>query len=425
MNPSSLRVVVVGGGIAALETALALRELAGARTEVTLVAPNAELTYRPVSVGVPFSRSHVRHHPLVEVAADAGARFVLDRVVEVLDDTHVVRLEGGDELPYDALVLAPGAVRRVVEPYALTFVGPESADALGGLLADLEGGYVRRVAFVVPAGASWPLPLYELAIMTAQEVWSMGMDDVQVSLVSPEPTPLAVFGPTASRAVGELLDEAGIDFHGSAATTMHKGSLELSGSRDALAVDRIVTLPSLEGPRLTGVPVDADGFIEVDECGRVHGLSDVYAAGDAIAYAIKQGGIATQQADAIAVAIAADAGATVDVRPSRPVLRGKLMTSGSGLSLRRFLTEGTGDGESAEHALWWPPAKVAGRYLAPYLHGREEDELVGLVTTAPHIAVHHPLEAPPLMHALGQVSIELLGQDRSPSPVAKLDDHRR
>lgn len=425
MSPPPFRVVVAGGGIAALETALALRELAGARTQVTLVAPDAELTYRPLSVGVPFSQAHARHHPLVEVAADAGASFVQDRVTEVLGERHVVRLEGGGELAYDALVLAPGAVRRVVEPHALTFVGTESADAVGDMLADLERGYLRRVAFVVPAGASWPLPLYELAIMTAREVWGMGMDDVRFSLVSPESAPVAVFGTDASLAVGKLLDEVGVDFHGSADATMRKGSVELGGSRGALAVERSVTLPSLEGPRLTGVPADGDGFIGVDECGRVHGLPDVYAAGDATTFPIKQGGIATQQADAVAVAIAADAGANLDARPFRPVLRGMLMTGGPGLSLRSFLSQGTGDGESAEHALWWPPAKVAGRYLAPYLHGREEAELVGLGATAPHVAVHHPLEAPPLMHAQGQVGIELLGQDRSPAPTASVAGRRR
>ena len=266
MSPTPLVVVVAGGGIAALETALALRELAGARTAVTLVAPDAGLTYRPLSVGVPFSQAHAKLHPLVEVAADTGAHFMQDRVTEVMGDRHVVRLESGGELAYDALVLAPGAV-RVVEPHALTFVGRQSADALGGLLSDLEGGYVRRVAFVVPAGASWPLPLYELAIMTAREVWGMGMDDVQFSLVSPEVAPLAVFGTAASRAIAKLRDEAGIACHGAADATVRKGSVELGGLRDPLMVERSVTLPSLEGPRLTGVPADVDGFIEVDEYG--------------------------------------------------------------------------------------------------------------------------------------------------------------
>ena len=94
------------------------------------------------------------------------------------------------------------------------------------------------------------------------------------------------------------------------------------------------------------------------------------------------------------------------------------MTDGPSLSLRRYLDGEDVEGEAAEHALWWPPAKVAGRYLAPYLHGREEAELLGLSHWAPHIAVHRALEPPAIGHASGQAGIELLGIDRARSPTA-------
>jgi hypothetical protein len=35
--------------------------------------------------------------------------------------------------------------------------------------------------------------------------------------------------------------------------------------------------------------------------------------------------------------------------------------------MRRALTAAPAAGQVAEHALWWPPGKVAGRWLAPYL----------------------------------------------------------
>ena len=38
---------------------------------------------------------------------------------------------------------------------------------------------------------------------------------------------------------------------------------------------------------------------------------------------------------------------------------------------------GEGDGATATHALWWPPGKVAGRYLAPWLAVRDEEALAG------------------------------------------------
>jgi sulfide:quinone oxidoreductase len=102
----------------------------------------------------------------------------------------------------------------------------------------------------------------------------------------------------------------------------------------------------------------------------------VLAAGDATTFPIKQGGLATQQADAAAAAIAQDIGAAVEPRPFVPVLRGLLLTSGAPLYLRAELDargeRRTGQarrlrGEVSARALWWPPGKVAGRYLAPYL----------------------------------------------------------
>lgn len=100
----------------------------------------------------------------------------------------------------------------------------------------------------------------------------------------------------------------------------------------------------------------------------MEGVVDVFAAGDVTDFPIKQGGIATQQADAAAQAIAARAGAPVEPEPFRPVLRGVLLTG----AVPRYLAakvEG-GHGETSEVAaepLWWPPAKIVGRYLAPFL----------------------------------------------------------
>src|SRR6202008_1259331 len=101
-----------------------------------------------------------------------------------------------------------------------------------------------------------------------------------------------------------------------------------------LPADRVITLPLLDGPRLAGLPHDRHGFIPVDAQGRVHGFTDIYAAGDCTTFPLKQGGLAAQQADAIAEMIAADAGADVVPRPFKPVLRGLLMTGGAPLYLR-------------------------------------------------------------------------------------------
>jgi sulfide:quinone oxidoreductase len=67
----------------------------------------------------------------------------------------------------------------------------------------------------------------------------------------------------------------------------------------------------------------------------------------------------------VAEAIAARAGADVRPQPFRPVLRGVLLT-GRGQAWVRTVAAG-GDGEAQRRALFWPPTKIAGRYLSPYL----------------------------------------------------------
>jgi sulfide:quinone oxidoreductase len=144
----------------------------------------------------------------------------------------------------------------------------------------------------------------------------------------------------------------------------------------------VVSLPSLVGPGLAGLPADANGFIPVDLHGLVHGEQDVYAAGDATNSLIKQGGVATQQADAAAEAIAARAGADLDPQPFRPVLRGLLLTGSTPRYMRAEVSGGRGEEwRVSDHALWWPPSKIAGKRLAPYLalrHDELETERDGL-----------------------------------------------
>lgn len=391
-SASALRVVIAGGGVAALGALLALRDLAGDLVEIALVAPEEKFSYRPLSVAQPFSLGHPTHYPLDELADELGAHLVPDTVAEVAANAKVVHCGGGITVPYDALILALGAQASRAYPTGTSFAGGDDAqEAVHGLLADLEQGYGRRVAFVAPTAVAWTLPLYELAIMTARELWSMGMDGVRFTLVTPEPRPLAAFGPIASAAIADLLERERIGFEGSAYADVRDGSIVLGPDGRRLEVDRVVSLPRLSGPGLPGVPHDADGFIPVDPHGGVLRLADVYAAGDVTDFPIKQGGLATQQADAVAEAIAARAGAPVVPAPFRPVLRGVLMTGGPARFMSRDIAGGDGDGTFAAQSLWWPPTKIAGRYLAPYLYGRDEAELVR-AGHAGHTAIDVALE---------------------------------
>lgn len=371
----TLRVLIAGGGVAAIECLLALRVLGGPRVEIALLAPEPEFVYRPVSVAEPFGRGEARRFSLSEIAHDQGATVHAGTLAAVDPIRKHVLLGSGAELDYDVLVIAVGARQRESLPGALTFGGPADVPALEALLDELDRGEIESVAFALTAAITWPLPLYELAVLTAARA-----PDRDVTLVSWEEEPLGVFGARASRAVSDLLAARGIRVRMPVRAVAAKpGVLLLEGSGRVRA-DRVVALPRLEGHRIVGVPADALGFIPTDLHGKVPGLADVYAAGDGTAFPLKQGGLAAQQADAVAESIAAGAGAAVEPRPFPAVMRGLLITGGEPLYLRADGSAATsvamrddstvrGEPESvaARSALWWPPSKIAGRYLAPYL----------------------------------------------------------
>jgi len=356
-------VVVAGAGVAGLETALALSAVASEYVTVELIAPEQEFTYRPLAVAEPFGLSRVLRAPLEQLVHAAGASLRRGAVTGVDVARKRVALEGGEERGYDSLVLALGAQARESVSGAVTFLGTAHEPEFVTLLEQASSQRLARLVFAVPATATWPLPLYELALLTRAHLKARGSDDVELLLVTPEARPLALFGPSASDAIEKLLVDAGIRVETmSVPQCWESGRLLLAGG-DAIPADAVVALPMLQGPALAGVPQDPDGFVEVDELGRVTTLQDVYAAGDLVQLPIKQGGIASQQADAVASAIAAHAGAPVQPVPFSPVLRGLLLTGFA----QGFLRAEQGTSIVDTHALWWPPAKIVGRYLAPFL----------------------------------------------------------
>ena len=371
-------VVIVGGGVAGLEALIALRALVGDRVSVTLVSQDDAFVDRPLTVAEPFGLGSAARYLLPEIAADLNAGFVHATVEAVVASEHRISCAGGPNLGFDTLILAPGARTRPPFADAIAFGLAGSGQAVKDMLSQLRSGEVRSVAFVAPSLAGWILPLYELALMTGRELARSEVEGAQLRLVTPEDRPLTLFGDQGSESVGRLLAAAGIEFNGATRATVQGGDVTLGATGESVAVDCVVTLPLMLGPGLAGVPArQPDGFIPVDEYGRVEGLADVYAAGDAVDFSVKQGGLAAQQADAVAAHVATRHGARVDAAPFRPVLRGMLFTGGEPRFMRSGVPGADPHVPGAWYPLWWPPAKIAGRYLAPYLLERSEVEGFG------------------------------------------------
>ena len=369
----AFRVIIAGGGVAGIESALALHALAPELVSIQLVSPKPEFAYRPLVVSEPFGHGHVQMVDLHAIARDTGAELRIAGLSGVDAARSLAHLDDGTTLEYDALVLACGTRLVPAVPGALTFAGVGDVEDYRRLLGEIDAGEVKSVGFVVPHGVVWPLPLYELALMTARRP---ATHRASLAIATPEEAPLDVLGPAAARAVSELLAEHSIALRTAVLPVgVHDRRLALAPEGE-IEADRFVALPEQRGIEIDGVPHLPGGFIPVDDHGRVEDLPNVFAAGDITSHLVKQGGIAAQQADAVAEVIAAEAGAAILPEPFRPVLRSVLLT-GNG---PRYLSSRLGSaGEISSVAttqpFWSPADKIAAPFLAPYLARRIEGAL--------------------------------------------------
>jgi sulfide:quinone oxidoreductase len=386
MGRTPLRVTIVGGGVAALETLIALRALAEDRVALELITPSAEWTYRPLAVGEPFGTGAVKRYDLVRIARDHGAALHLAGIEAVEPDERRVLTWDGRRLTYDVLVVTTGAVPAVSLPGSVTIGGTSYTARFRAVLQGLGEGRVRHLAFALPTTVSWPLPLYELALMTADRTVSRAGEEPELSIVTPEREPLELFAAPAANAVARLLDQRRIAFHGGQHPAEVRTGELITVPGGSIPADSVISLPEQRGPSLPGLPHDARGFIPTDLHGNVQGHEDVFAAGDVTTYPLKQGGLAAQQAAAAAESVAARAGAPIEPQPFRPVVRGLLLTGGKPEFVRADVS-GAADRlpESSPQPLWWPPSKIATRWLAPYLalkHGEVETPPAGIPVEA-------------------------------------------
>jgi sulfide:quinone oxidoreductase len=361
-------VLIIGGGVGGVEAMVALHDLCGDRVEIVVHAPRREFLYRPLAVTEPFGVGEVLKFDLQQLTERCGASFSLDSIVSVDTDRQRATTHDGDEVEYDYLVIACGARMLWTVPGAATFWGASDEDASVDVVRELQAGALRKVVFTIPAGRGWPLPIYELAFLAAAQLKGADNPSAELRIVTPEDAPLQVFGVRASEQMGQLLVERGIEIvTGASPVKFENGQLDIAPGA-SIEADAVVSAPRFQGRTLEGLPHDEDGFIPVDDRSLVRGLQDVFAVGDVTSFPVKQGGIATQQADAAAEVIAAQIGGQVEPQPFEPILRAVLFTGGEPKYLYGELGGGHGETSTfSDDPPWREEGKIVGKYLAPFL----------------------------------------------------------
>jgi sulfide:quinone oxidoreductase len=370
------RVLIAGGGVAGLEGALALRALAGDLVSLELLSATDRFIYKPMLVAEPFGVGADTSVDLGPLLDDADARHRRDSLAAVEGDERVAVTGQGERIGYDALLVAFGARPVEAIPGALTFSGTTERARFGELLLAMGRLGTRRLAFVVPPQATWSIAAYELALLTASERDARRIRRVEITVLTHEASPMALFGPAAERLVAAKLAEASVVLRtASIAESFDGRELRLAGG-ETVEADQVIALPGLEVPAVPGLPQREHGFLPTDDRMKIEGLDHVWAAGDATAFAVKQGGLAAQQAVLAARAIAASAGARVDVPPFRPVLRAAMITGDTPDFMQAPAGEPTAGIASTGHAPWATRAKLAAAHLGPRLTGGSVGERV-------------------------------------------------
>jgi sulfide:quinone oxidoreductase len=360
------KVLIAGAGLGGIEAALALDDLAGDLVDVELCDTRREFVFRPFVVAEPYGAVRSFRYELESLARRCGATFRRGTVGTVDAERRRLVLEDGERIAYDHLIVATGSRMRWAVPGAVTFWGSNEGQ-VSEVIAALRAGRLRRLVLTMPAGFSWALPLYEMALFAVTELEKAGNGQTRVTVVTPEDMPLEVFGQRAARQVDALLRERGVEVLTAAhPMKFDQGRLRVAPAREVDA-DAVISMPRFEGRPPDGVPHDGEGFVGVDEHGGVVGLERVYAIGDVTTFPVKQGALATQQADTVAEAIAAAAGAAVEPKPFDPVLRGVLFTGDRPRYLYGRPTAGHGETSSFSERPDGPlrEGKLTARYLSP------------------------------------------------------------
>jgi sulfide:quinone oxidoreductase len=322
------RVLILGGGFAALESAFLLRMRLHDQVDIRLVSDRAHFVFRPNSIYVPFGADPASL--LLGLRKPLGRRrinFELGSVAEVDPEARFVGLADGQRFRYDKLIVATGADTNAQEvpglaENAATVWTTDSMLDVRRRFAEVRDrarrGERQRVLFLVPPNNKCSGPLYEIVFML--ETWlrrQHARDRVDITWSTYEQGFIQAFGPRLHELVTAEFAQRGIDGHTEEVVSEVRPGEARYADGSTRAYDHLIAFPPyVSAVRYPALPSDERGFVQTDLQTRlVAGHHDVYAPGDAGDFPIKQAFLAFLQADAVADHIAAEVADSAFAQP--------------------------------------------------------------------------------------------------------------
>jgi NADH dehydrogenase len=308
-NPSSPRILIVGGGYVGMYTALALqRRLHRGEAKVTVVDPQAYMTYQPFLPESAAGNLEPRHLVVPLRRVLRRCEVLSGRVTSIDHALKVARFQpvegAGRDLSYDVLVMAPGSVARTlpIPGLAEQAIGFRSvAEAIYlrnrvlsrldlAVSTDDEKVRERALTFVfVGAGYAGIEALAELEDMARDALrFYDGLTDADMRWIMVEAAPRIL--PEVSEDMADYtvrqLEERGISVRrNTKVTSMVDGRVELSDGT-ALESDTIVWTAGVRPHPLlefTDLPLDERKRLRCTAALQVDGVADAWGAGDSAA----------------------------------------------------------------------------------------------------------------------------------------------
>ena len=308
-------VVILGGGAVGLEAA---RRLVGSDldAEVTIVDPDGLHVYQPLLPEVASGSLEPRHAVVPLRAALPTARVVDGEAVSLVDPRTVeVRVREGHRrrIPFDHLIVAPGAVTRVMPIPGLVdaAVGFQTVAETLHLrdrvlermqLAEesTDGARRRRALTFVFVGGGYSGveaagELHDMATAACSQFRGIRPEELRFVLVESSGSILTMVDERLRQAAVDNLTERGIDLRLSTAVEEVDGPMIGLSDGDSLAADTLVWCAGARPTGLAaemGLPVNDDGAALVEPTLQVLGHRDVWAAGDgAVVPDLVKGGV--------------------------------------------------------------------------------------------------------------------------------------
>lgn len=266
--------VVVGGGFAALEIALALRAQRPA-IPVTLISSQTQLTYRPWLIRVPAGGAPPPTIPFARLLGKAGVEVIASSATGVVVESHRIALDSGDKIEYGQLVVAAGAIAdrdRVPGARGNALFPCDIADA-----AEFAARITTsNLHVVVVFGWERPGPGLEYAAWIAAH-----RRGVHLTAIDGDGTLTRRFGDRATANVRSLFERRGAKLIGEGAIErIGEGTVEVGGR--VIGADVIAVAAPLRGNTawLPSALVDERAMLRVDDT--MAATAGVFGIGDVV-----------------------------------------------------------------------------------------------------------------------------------------------